>query len=253
MSQVNGDHRPPYQVFPDLSPEEFETLKQDIAERGVQVAIELTPEGEILDGHQEGPGLSGTEDQELPTTDHQRAGRGRQAAPRHQGELLAAQLTRHQKKDLIAAELKRKPRQSNRLLAEVFGVDKKTIAAYRHELELTAEIPHLESLSGRTARSTARRACSPPLPPLLGRLKPSCQNWATSSRGKASEPSCCVELVNQKRRERADFKVNGDPLPRQIKLYNCDFREVGKKDQGRYRRPDLHRPSIRSGVPATLG
>ena len=27
----------------------------------------------------------------------------------------------------------------------------------------------------------------------------------------------------------ADFKVNGDPLPRQIKLFNCDFREVGKK------------------------
>ena len=52
MSQVNGDHRPPYQVFPDLPPEEFETLKQDIAQRGVQVAIELTPEGEILDGHQ---------------------------------------------------------------------------------------------------------------------------------------------------------------------------------------------------------
>ena len=52
MSQVNGDHRPPYQVFPDLPPEEFEKLKQDITQRGVQVAIELTPEGEILDGHQ---------------------------------------------------------------------------------------------------------------------------------------------------------------------------------------------------------
>ena len=52
MSQVNGDHRPPFQVFPDLPPEEFEKLKQDITQRGVQVAVELTPEGEILDGHQ---------------------------------------------------------------------------------------------------------------------------------------------------------------------------------------------------------
>ena len=52
MSKVNGDHRSPYQVFPDLPPEEFETLKRDIAERGVQVAVEITPEGDILDGHQ---------------------------------------------------------------------------------------------------------------------------------------------------------------------------------------------------------
>jgi ParB-like chromosome segregation protein Spo0J len=52
MSRVNGDQRPPYQVFPDLAPDEFETVKTDIAARGVQVAIEMTPEGEILDGHQ---------------------------------------------------------------------------------------------------------------------------------------------------------------------------------------------------------
>ena len=52
MSTVNSDQRPPYQVFPDLPPEEFETLKRDIAERGVQAAVEITPEGEILDGHQ---------------------------------------------------------------------------------------------------------------------------------------------------------------------------------------------------------
>jgi len=47
MSQVNGDHRAPYQVFPDLPPEEFVTLKRDIAERGVQVAIEITEKGTI--------------------------------------------------------------------------------------------------------------------------------------------------------------------------------------------------------------
>lgn len=52
MSQVNGDHRPPYQVFPDLNHEEFETLKCDIAERSVQVAVEITETGDVQDGHQ---------------------------------------------------------------------------------------------------------------------------------------------------------------------------------------------------------
>jgi DNA methylase len=47
--------------------------------------------------------------------------------------------------------------------------------------------------------------------------------------GKHLSPRAASELINQKRRERADFKVNGDPLPRHIKLYNCDFREVGKR------------------------
>ena len=90
MSQVNGDHRPPYQVFPDLSPEEFETLKRDIADRGVQVAIEIDARRRDSGWAPEGQGLSRTQDQELPTPDHQRAGRGREAAPRHQGELLEA-------------------------------------------------------------------------------------------------------------------------------------------------------------------
>jgi site-specific DNA-methyltransferase (adenine-specific) len=35
--------------------------------------------------------------------------------------------------------------------------------------------------------------------------------------------------LNEKRRERADLKTSGAPLPNQIKIYNCDFREVGKR------------------------
>ena len=47
--------------------------------------------------------------------------------------------------------------------------------------------------------------------------------------GKHLSPRTASELLHQTRRERADFKVNGDPLPKQIKLFNCDYREVGKK------------------------
>ena len=47
--------------------------------------------------------------------------------------------------------------------------------------------------------------------------------------GQHLSPRTASELINQRRRERADFKTNGSRLPRQIKLYNCDFREVGKR------------------------
>lgn len=41
----------PYQLLPELSPDQFAALKADIAERGVLVAIELDEHGQVLDGH----------------------------------------------------------------------------------------------------------------------------------------------------------------------------------------------------------
>lgn len=43
--------RPPYQLFPDLTPDEFDALAADIRERGVLVPVELDEDGAILDGH----------------------------------------------------------------------------------------------------------------------------------------------------------------------------------------------------------
>ena len=230
MSQVNGDHRPPYQVFPDLSPEEFDTLKRDISDRGVQVAIEITPEGEILDGHQRVRAC-----QELKIKNYPRriiSGLDEEGKRHHalKANCLRRQLTRLQKKELIASELKRKPRQSNRLLAEVFGVDDKTIAAYRHELEFTAEIPHLESFvgkNGKVYRPSSMFAATPAAARMAQTLLSELGDDVPE--GKHLSPRTASELLHQTRRERADFKVNGDPLPKQIKLFNCDFREAGKR------------------------
>lgn len=41
----------PYQLLPDLRPEQFAALKADIAQRGVLVPIEVDERGEVLDGH----------------------------------------------------------------------------------------------------------------------------------------------------------------------------------------------------------
>lgn len=40
-----------WQLLPELSAEEYEALKADIAERGVQVPVELDEHGAIFDGH----------------------------------------------------------------------------------------------------------------------------------------------------------------------------------------------------------
>ena len=152
MSQVNGDHRPPYQVFPDLPPEEFESLKRDIAERGVQVAIEITPEGEILDGHQRLRAC-----RELGIRNYPRrivSGLDDQGKRHHaiKANCLRRQLTRQQRRDLIAGELRRNPRQSNRLLAELVGVDKNTVQSVRDQLVAGGEIHHVGARDGKDGK-----------------------------------------------------------------------------------------------------
>jgi ParB-like chromosome segregation protein Spo0J len=40
-----------FQIFPGLSPGEFNALKLDIREHGIMVAIEVDQDGRIVDGH----------------------------------------------------------------------------------------------------------------------------------------------------------------------------------------------------------
>jgi hypothetical protein len=47
--------------------------------------------------------------------------------------------------------------------------------------------------------------------------------------GKVLSPRNASELVNQKRRAKADSEIDGEHLPDQTKLYNCNFREVGSR------------------------
>lgn len=52
MTQVDTSQNAPYQLLPDLTPEEFQALKDDIRARGVLVAVEFDGDGALIDGHQ---------------------------------------------------------------------------------------------------------------------------------------------------------------------------------------------------------
>jgi ParB-like nuclease domain len=230
MSQVNGDHPSPYQVFPDVSPEDFETLKRDIAERGVQVAIEITEKGEILDGHQR---LRACRELGIKSYPRRIIGGLDEQGKRHhaiKANCLRRQLTRQQRRAVIAAELRRNSRQSNRLLAELVGVDKNTVQSVRDQLVAGGEIHHVgarDGKDGKVYRPTSMFAATPAAARMAQNLLS--ELGEDVPEGKHLSPRTASELINQKRRERADLKSNGAPLPNQIKLYNCDFREVGRR------------------------
>ncbi len=219
----------PYQFFPDLSPEDFEALKADIAERGVQVAVEITEQGETLDGHQRQRACL-----ELGIKNYPRrviSGLSEEAKRHHaiKANCLRRQLSRQAKRDIIVEELKRNPRLSNRLIAELIGVDKNTVRAVRDQMSAGGEIPHLEPREGRDGKSYRPASIFAHTPASTRKAQDFLLELGEDApEGKHLSPREASTLVNQKRRERADSKIVGKTLPRQIQLYNCDFRQSDK-------------------------
>ena len=125
--------------------------------------------------------------------------------------LLRRQLTREQRRTLIADELRRtKGRLSNRVLAGLFACSDHTIATVRRELESGARIAHLPKSEGRDGKSYPSRRTTSILTPnprearaaqerliFLGEDAPE----ATIS------PNQARKLAHQK--ERADLLENG--------------------------------------------
>lgn len=146
---------PNYQVMPDLSVEDFSALKADIAARGVLVPIEVDEAGNVLDGHHRLRAVQELGLTKCPRTI--RTGLTEEEKRQHARQLNLARrhLTREQKRDLIAAQLKDTPTKSNRQVAAGLGVDDKTVGAVRGNLERRAEIPHVSKTIDKSGRSQA--------------------------------------------------------------------------------------------------
>jgi hypothetical protein len=70
-------------------------------------------------------------------------------------------LTGAQRRDLVGEALRRLPSLSDRRLALMSGVDGKTVAAVRNELEGRAEIPHVETRADTLGRQQPARRLRP--------------------------------------------------------------------------------------------
>ena len=149
-SKANG--KPRYQPLPDLPPEEYESLKADIAERGIQYHLIQDEFGNTLDGHQREriaeelgikrypikvlAGLTEQEKWHLALTLN----------------IKRRHLTTAQKQALIEQELKRTPDITNNWMAEILAVDDKTVAATRKKLVARSEIPNVKKLRGKDGK-----------------------------------------------------------------------------------------------------
>lgn len=127
------------QPMPDLSAEQLDALRTDIAENGIQQPVVIDQHGRIIDGNNRV--MIATElGIEYPTTTvivtddddaHDRAVT-LNCARRH--------LTREQRRELIAAEIQRRPDNSDRAIARRVGCSPSTVGAVRN-----SEVSKLDS------------------------------------------------------------------------------------------------------------
>jgi|GEM_PF-630847 len=152
-----------YQVMPDLSPDDYNELKSDIANRGVQIAVEYDEEGNILDGHHRVRAC-----QELGITEWARVvrvGMSEEQKKEHARNLNMARrhLNREQRQELIRQQLQETPEKSDRQIAVGLGVSPTTVGTTRKELIDSNHLSKLDTSIGSDGKEYPRQVERKPI------------------------------------------------------------------------------------------
>jgi ParB-like chromosome segregation protein Spo0J len=127
-------------LLPALTPEEYESLKADITTNGILVPIIRTEDGETIDGHHREQIAAELGISDIPVKTIDSLGDEERRHMRIRLNANRRQLTGEQKRHLIREELRKSPDISNNWLAQLLGVDDKTVQAVRIEEEQAGTI-----------------------------------------------------------------------------------------------------------------
>jgi 16S rRNA G966 N2-methylase RsmD/DNA-binding MarR family transcriptional regulator len=156
-----ADAGQPYQVMPDLDGEEFDRLKADIAENGIEYPIILDGDGEIIDGHHRYEAWVdlGRDPDDIPTrvvddTDDENYHRA------YRANLLRRDLSDGTKREVVKQYLLEHPARvaedTQQAIAEDLGVGRKTVSRAVDDLEESGKLGHLTELSTEEKRAEVR-------------------------------------------------------------------------------------------------
>jgi hypothetical protein len=135
------------EVMPPLSDFEFETLKADIAERGVLVPIDVDEQGYVINGRHR---LRACRELGIEPPIFVRTGLneiGKRALARTINT-LGRRLSRTQMRDVIAGQLRDTPSWSDNRIAGQLNVSGTTIRRIRQALEATSQIAKFSTFEG---------------------------------------------------------------------------------------------------------
>lgn len=145
-----------FDILPELLPEEYISLKQSIADHGVEVPIIVDETGKTIDGHHRERACD-----ELgiycPREVRHFNSEAEKLELAVRANCLRRQLSRKQKRNLIGAYLKRDPAIADNYLASIIGVSPSTVSGVRTTLEATCQIEKFDKLRGRDGKQRPKR------------------------------------------------------------------------------------------------
>ena len=146
-----------YQVMPPLTAEEYNELKNDIAERGVMVPIEYDERGNVLDGHHRLQICAELGIKDFPKVI--RAGMTEAEKRTHARKLNMArrQLTATQKRQAIQDQLQETPEMSDRQIAQAIGVANSTVTRNREKMVETGQLLQCNTSTGADGKQYPRQ------------------------------------------------------------------------------------------------
>lgn len=179
-----------YQVMPPLTAEEYNELKNDIAERGVMVPIEYDENGNVLDGHHRLQICAELGITDFPTVI--RAGMTEAEKRTHARKLNMArrQLSREQRRDLILDEALEHPEKSDRQIAKELSVSPTTVGTVRAQAASEGQVSKLDTSTGADGKQYPRQVehRSFDLPPATTMREAESQERARAALDIPSEP-----------------------------------------------------------------
>lgn len=229
-SSANG--KPKYQPLPDLPTTEFEILKADIAENGLQYPVIQDDKGNTLDGHQRERALKELGIKNYPVKVIAGLSEEEKWHYALSVNIKRRNLTTAQKRALIGQELKRTPHLANNWLAEILGVDVKTVQSTRKRLESTLEIPKLKKLKGKDGkrRTTKYAHIVANTPNELTLARKIAKKLPSSANGRTMDT---VTAARYAKRSETEAAINGrvvKPSPTDaIRMYHCRFQNLEEK------------------------
>ena len=219
-----------YQIFPEMTPEEFESLKASIAEHGVDVPVIVDQEGNIVDGYHR---QKACDELKVPCPKEIREFKDETDKLELSLRLNCSrrQLGRAQKRELITNYLSRDPQIANNHLGEIIGVSQNTVADVRAELEAKSEIQKFESLRGKDGkkRPSKYKKIITNTPNETTKALKAIHDLPEKCSGKTIDITTANRLAAKNRNAESRKQQHPVTIPaseESIRLYHCPFQDL---------------------------
>jgi hypothetical protein len=131
-------------------------LRSDIQERGILTPIDIDEYGNLLDGHHRFRSATELGIVDIPTIVRLGLSDAEKRSFARQSNILRRHLTASEMRQQVADQLRDTPKWSNSKIGQTCGVDGKTVADVRADLEAACEIPKLDRFEGVDGKERPR-------------------------------------------------------------------------------------------------